>query len=30
VLAAQVVPEPATASVTKVMPVEPEPPEFSD
>jgi sec-independent protein translocase protein TatA len=30
VVAAQAVPEPAVASVTKVMPVEPEPPEFSD
>jgi sec-independent protein translocase protein TatA len=29
-VAAQVAPEPAVASVTKVMPVEPEPPEFSD
>jgi sec-independent protein translocase protein TatA len=30
VVAASVAAEPATASVTKVMPVEPEPPEFSD
>jgi sec-independent protein translocase protein TatA len=29
-VAAQVAPEPAVASVTKVMPVEPDPPEFSD
>ena len=27
---AQAAPEPAVASVTKVTPVEPEPPEFSD
>lgn len=29
-LASQATPEPAVASVTKVTPVEPEPPEFSD